>query len=297
MRQVTNTSNCKKNNAMVIGRLMSLPSYSHTPPKQPTQTDIDFLTWITVEQVDISFNAVDSATQKRARGAKTEPPVWCLITDIHTDLALRLCSTMTYKDGTFVYNQKHLSLYGSLPCDTSKLTVAAIEANKNVVWFNFKVFCYNRKDDIPKDIQWHPDAEKRLAELVEDSQKKARAKMAVKRSSDGFLVHEANDEGTGPKGNALTSFVNFSAHTTNGNSALQAMPNKGGFGKMKIKGKDVKAPGAQGMLFKECLWVTPCNDDQRAEAKANENATRIQELIDEKIYPGQNKVWVSNHGK
>jgi len=72
---------------------------------------------------------------------------------------------------------------------------------------------------------------------------------------------------------------------------------KGGFGSMKVKKKDVKAPGPEGMLFKNVFWISSCSEEERKKAKTEEDVGTIKRIVNENFKTGGNNrlspaVWV-----
>jgi len=285
---------------LVVRLLRFMPSYQRNAPRQPTQSQIDGLDWLKAQDVDDSFNSVDEKIQKRAKGGKFEPPVLCLIVDKESDLALKLCTTIKWTNGKIVYNQKDMSLRGVLEVighvDVN-YSVGAIEANNNEVMYGLvKVFFFNRKEDVPKDIKWHDTPEERLDELKEVARKIAKKNLATNAKAEGYVVYLANDTKDGPSGEPLTAFRSW---TPSGSGSVMADYSKGGFGQVRAgkgsKAKNAKAPGPEGMLFKNVFWISPCSEEERKEAKANEDTDTIKRIVKKNFTMGQKKlpaVWV-----
>lgn len=282
----------------IVRLLRSITSYQRDVPKQPTQSQIDGLDWLKAQDVDDSFNSVDKKIQKRAQGGNFEPPVLCLIIDKESDRALKLCTSMTHESGGVVYNQKNMSLRGVLERIGSGVvdyTIDAIEANNNEVMYGLvKVFFFNRKGDVPKDIQWHDTPEERLVELKRDAKAQAKKASRVNSKADGYVVHLPNDNKDGPSGEPLTAFQSW---TQSGSGGVMDDYSNGGFGQMKVNSKNAKAPGPDGMLFKNVFWISPCSEEERKKAKENEDVDTIKIIVKKNFSSGRgmNKapaVWV-----
>ena len=284
----------------VVRLLRSMSSYQRNVPRQPTRDDIDSLDWLKVQDVDDSFNSVDKKIQKRAKGGKSpyfDPPVLALIVDKESDRALKLCTTICYIGGDgVVYNQKDMSLWGVLELIGQRdvrYTVDAIEANNNEVMYGLvKVFFFNRKEDVPKDIKWHDTPEKRLVELKKVGREKGK-KNQSRSKADGYVVHLPNNTKDGPSGEPLTAFRKWGYRE----GGVQATFSNGGFGAMNVKQKVAKAPGPEGMLFKNVFWITPCSEKERNKAKSDEDVVTIKRIVKKNFSSGRgmNKapaVWV-----
>jgi len=286
---------------LVVRLLRCMSSYQRDAPKQPTQSQIDGLYWLTTEDVDNSFNSVDEWTQKAATWKHIDPPVMCLIIDKESGLALKLCTTIQNTSSNGIqYNQKNMSLWGVLELIGHRnvpYTKDAIEENNNEVMYGLiKVFFYNRKEDVPKDIKWHDTPEERLDELKEVARKKGKKNRAVNSKADGYVVYLANDNKAGPSGEPLTSFRIWSGKE----GGIMDDFSRGGFGVMLVgfgraNQKRAKAPGPEGMLFKNVFWVSPCSEEEREKAKANEDTDTIKRIVKKNLTMGHRKlpaVWV-----
>ena len=233
---------------------------------------------------------------------KTAPKI-CLIVDKESDLALKLCTSVSHETKGVVYNQRNMSLRGVLELighNDVNYSVGAIEANNNEVMYGLlKVFFFNRKEDVPKDIQWHDTPEDRLVELKKVGReigKKASASMGGLRHITGYVVHLPNNTKDGPSGEPLTSFQKWSIWE----GGVMADYSNGGFGQMMVGSgrgnqKRAKAPGPEGMLFKNVFWISSCSEEERKKAKANEDTDTIKRIVKKNLTMGQRKlpaVWV-----
>jgi len=292
------SSTTTKAREIVVRLLRFMPSYQRNVPKQPTKEEINGLDWLKAQDVDDSYNSVDEKIQKRAKGGKFDPPVLCLIVDKESDLALKLCTTISWTNGKIVFNQKNMSLWGVLERIGQSVvdyTIDAIEANNNEVMYGLvKVFFFNRKEDIPKDIKWHDTPEDRLVELKRDAKAQAKKASRVNSKADGYVVHLPNDNKDGPSGEPLTAFQSW---TQSGSGGVMDDYSNGGFGQMKVNSKNAKAPGPDGMLFKNVFWISPCSEEERKKAKENEDVDTIKIIVKKNFSSGRgmNKapaVWV-----
>jgi len=235
-------------------------------------------------------------------GKRGDPPVMCLIADKESGLALKLCTTITYTNRKRQTNQKDMSLWGVLERLGSNIveyTVDDIEANNNEAMYGLvNVFFFKRKEDVPKDIQWHPTPEKRLTELKDvarEKAKKGQSSMGGLRHITGYVAYLPNDNKDGPSGEPLTSFRIWGSKE----GGVNYVYSRGGFGQMRdSKGKHAKAPGPEGMLFRNVFWISPCSEEERKKAKANEDVNTIKKIVYENFNAGKNQndkkpaVWV-----